>query len=200
MELGPAVFYGTAEAEVVISTLTTSLASSTEGAATTDTETSSDTSQSVFSTMDLGSFVTPTPTPTPTQDPAPYSSASATTFSETSSKALPIGLGVGIPLGVIIIALVGFLCFRLGQRRIQSPVANQISRHDAKTSGPPPPQTTYGSIHAADHEMDGQSPMAEMAYSIPVELEDRTMKYHNMETSTYQSSPTIYNHDNLSPM
>lgn len=200
MELGPAVFYGTAQAEVAISTLTTSLASSTEGAATTGTEASSAASQSVFSTMDLGSFVTPTPTPTPTQDSTPFSSESATIFRGTSSKALPIGLGVGIPLGIIIIALVGFLCFRLGQRRSQSPVANQISRHDAKTSGPPPPQTTYGSIHAAGHEMDGQSPMAEMAYSIPVELEDRTMKYHNMETSTYQSSPTIYNHDNLSPM
>lgn len=200
MNLDPAVFCGTAEAEIAISTLTTSLASSTEGAVTTATKTSSDASQSIFSTMDLCSFVTSTPTPTSTPDPTPSSSESATSSRKASSKTLTIGLGVEFPSEVIIIALVGFLCFRLGQRRSQSPVANRISQHDTKRSGLPPPHTTDGSAHAPGQEMDGQSLMAEMAYSIPVEMEDRTMKHHSMEASTYQSSPTIYNHDNLSPL
>ncbi|KAF7529950.1 hypothetical protein G7054_g9721 [Neopestalotiopsis clavispora] len=190
MALGPAVFYGTAQAQVVISTLGTS--SSTTMTVTTSTS-STASQQFTASTMDVTGYSTETPVSTQDATPVAATSSAAAVSQTPSSKALPMGLGVGIPVGLALIALVAYLFFRLGQRRSQPPVPDQMVTNDTKMSGPPPAYL-HGTQHGG-HEMEGQNAMAEMAHSVPVELEDRAMGYHNMGISHYRpqsESSTFY--------
>ncbi|ETS73577.1 hypothetical protein PFICI_14523 [Pestalotiopsis fici W106-1] len=194
MELGPAVFYGTAMAQVAISTLGVFSSQTTTSLIPKPSASSNVSQVTALTTMNATGYYS-TETPVPTQDttttPAATSSASRTS---PSSKALQIGLGVGISLGLAAIALVAYMFFRLGQRRSQpSGLDHQMMQNDdAKTSMPLPTHLhwlQYGGVPAAvGHEMDGQNPMAEMAHSVPVELEDRAiMESHNTGVHHYRS-------------
>ncbi|KAI1847055.1 hypothetical protein JX265_006751 [Neoarthrinium moseri] len=181
MQLGPAVFFGTAAVSIGISTLV----SSTAVAASTGTQstgvTTSNAQQPSVSTIDAGSFSIPSTTQSQSSSAAPSSTVTEEGAS-SSSKPLAIGLGVGIPVGLILIALLSFFFFRLGRRQSQRDVIQEKDNYTFKTAGsivPPYSEHSFGGhpegLMTRGYEMDGQGPKVEMAGqgTIPIELEGR---------------------------
>lgn len=188
LNLGPAVFYGKATVSIPISTLERSSTSSASATTKTSaiTQTTSDVQQTSASTIDAASFATQSTSATP--------SPTETNKSSTSSPtALAAGLGVGIPVALILVGLIAFLFYRLGQRQNRRALAQQQENHSDQTPDLPIPvqqdpsdgspsdgSQSYGSQHnealLSGHEIGYRGFEAEMAHQrSPVELEGKRM-------------------------
>ncbi|KAM0815594.1 putative Mid2 domain-containing protein [Seiridium cardinale] len=189
-KLGPAVFYGTAAVSIAISTLASSTVATLTDKSSTEKTTSSSQQQSL-STIDAGSFSILTSASVTSTSILGSPTSTVASVSETySSKALPIGLGVGIPVGLLVIALVGFLFFRLG--RSQSRGASELQREGQATKNSSqlvathPDHTSvaqYRDASAYGFEIDSRNLKAEMAHRPdPVELGSETAVYEARQT------------------
>lgn len=131
LNLGPAVYYGKATISIPISTLESSVTTTSTSKTSSVTQITSDVGQTSASTIDAASFATQSIT-SATQSPT-----DTTRDSTHSSIAIAAGLGVGIPVGLILVGLIAFLFYRLGQRQSRQVVAQQQEEHTEQTPALP---------------------------------------------------------------
>lgn len=166
---------------MAISTLSSSSTTSTT-TQTSTTQTTSEVQQTAASTIDAATFASQSKT-------AALISTDTSKSSTSSSTALAAGLGVGIPVALILMGVVAFFFYRLGQRHNrqehtqEKEVHLEHSEHSGQTQNPAilvdagyPDGSQHNEALLRGLQIGDRGLEAEMAHQrSPVELEGKRL-------------------------